>query len=275
MEIYGRGKIMEAAHGCRRNLNIRGLDALDLRTCMDDGTPWDFNNPEHRRRARHLVETLRPTWLIGSPPCTAYTRLNWNWNYPKMDPQTVQAKIEEGRRHLHFIIGLYHLQLEQGRHFLHEHPAGAKSWDDEWMVQLLQHPRVKTIISDQCEYGLVTRDDHGHLVPAKKPTRWATTSDQMISRLSKRCSGQHQHQPLLGGRAADAAFYPLPLITEILRGIRDTTDFEHRESDTPPIEISRAMARAAMIHDDEPSLLANLQEQQLRRSNPRRTTTFR
>ena len=38
MEIYGRGKILEAAHGCRRNLNIHGLDALDLRTCKPDGS---------------------------------------------------------------------------------------------------------------------------------------------------------------------------------------------------------------------------------------------
>ena len=77
MAICGRGKLIEAAHGCRRNLNLRGLDALDLRTCMADGTPWDFNLPEHRRKARHLVETQKPTWIIGSPPCTAYTRLNW------------------------------------------------------------------------------------------------------------------------------------------------------------------------------------------------------
>ena len=39
MEIYGRGALVQASHGCRRNLNVNGLDALDLRTCMHDGTP--------------------------------------------------------------------------------------------------------------------------------------------------------------------------------------------------------------------------------------------
>ena len=214
MELYGRGKLIEAAHGCRRNLNLHGLDALDLRTCMDDGTPWDFNNAAHRRKARHMVETLKPTWLIGSPPCTAFTKLNWAWNYKKMDPADVQAKIEEGRRHLHFVIGLYQIQIDQGRHFLHEHPESALSWKDDWMVRLLRHPRVKTVVSDQCEYGLVTWTDHGGMAPAKKPTRWATTSDQMVHRLSKRCTRAHEHQPLLSGRAADAAFCPLPLITK-------------------------------------------------------------
>ena len=218
MEIYGQGRLLEAAHGCRRNLNIQGLDALDLRTCKKDGTPWDFNSAEDRRLAKHLVETLRPTWLIGSPPCTSFTRLNEHWNYPKMDPDRVREMKAEGRRHLHFIISLYKIQLDHGRHFLHEHPASALSWQDAWVTSLLKHPRVRTIVSDQCEYGLVTPNEHGELTPAKKPTRWATTSEQMVKRLSKRCTRTHDHQPLLGGRAAAAAFYPLPLITKNPQG---------------------------------------------------------
>ena len=31
-EVYGQGSIMKASHGCRRNLNVNGLNALDLRT---------------------------------------------------------------------------------------------------------------------------------------------------------------------------------------------------------------------------------------------------
>ena len=37
MEVYGRGKILEAAHGCRRNLNLEGLHAMDLRTLKEPG----------------------------------------------------------------------------------------------------------------------------------------------------------------------------------------------------------------------------------------------
>ena len=71
-EVYGRGSLMEAAHGCRRNLNLRGLDALDLRTAKADGTPWDFNKAEDRKLARYMIETRCPTWIIGSPPCTSF-----------------------------------------------------------------------------------------------------------------------------------------------------------------------------------------------------------
>ena len=72
IELYGRGKIMEAAHGCRRNLNLHGLNALDLRTAKADGSPWNFNLAADRKLARELVETQKPTWLVGSPPCTAF-----------------------------------------------------------------------------------------------------------------------------------------------------------------------------------------------------------
>ena len=133
-----------------------------------------------QRNARHLVESLRPTWLICSPPCTAFTRLNWQWNYKKIAPDDVHAKLQEGRRHLHFVIGLCRLQADHGRHFLYEHPDGALSWTDSWMQDLLRHPRVSTITSDQCEYGLTTWTDSGGITPTKKPTRWATTSQQML-----------------------------------------------------------------------------------------------
>ena len=165
------------------------------------------------------TESWRAIWLRhsnrhglwGRPPCTAFSRLNTNWNFPKMPPELVKAKLAEGRRHLHFVVGLYHLQLSQGRHFLHEHPDGATSWKDPWVLRLLAHPRVRSVVSDQCEYGLVTHGLNGEFVAAKKPTRWATSSIQMCRRLSTRCNTDHTHQPLLSGRAAQAAFYPLPL----------------------------------------------------------------
>ena len=49
-----------------------------------------------------------------------------------------------------------------------------------------------------------------------------SNSVQMLRRLSKLCKGYHKHVPLLGGKAAEAAFYPLPLIKAILQGISDT-----------------------------------------------------
>ena len=69
-ELYGHGNIVEASHGQRRDLNLNGLHALDLRTSKPNGEPWDFSNATDRKLAKSLINELKPTWVIGSPPCT-------------------------------------------------------------------------------------------------------------------------------------------------------------------------------------------------------------
>ena len=41
VEVYGRS-IRDQSLVTRRNLNIKGLDAMDLRTTKPDGEPWNF-----------------------------------------------------------------------------------------------------------------------------------------------------------------------------------------------------------------------------------------
>ena len=108
-------------------------------------------------------------------------------NYPKMDPLRVREAVEEGRKHSRLVSSLYRKQLDCGKYFLREHPSGALSWKDDEMLRLIDHPDVDTVISHQCEYGLVTRGKDGLPTPAKKPTRWASNSPFVIKRLSNRC----------------------------------------------------------------------------------------
>ena len=49
MEIYGRGAVMDAARGSRRNLNLTGLGALDLRTRKPNGETRNFDRAEDKR----------------------------------------------------------------------------------------------------------------------------------------------------------------------------------------------------------------------------------
>ena len=192
-----------------------------------------------------------------------------------MDPDKVERMLREARKHLHFVISLYHLQLAGNRHFLHEHPVGATSWVDKHMEKLLGHPKVGVSISDQCMYGLTTVDPHGQLVKAKKPTKWASSSPQMLSRLSTRCDGTHTHQHLMGGRAAAAAYYPAKLISQILRGMRDTADAEYKEQEWSA-DMGKAMASAAMVHDQPPmALMAAYKESDLAHSNAQRKVLFK
>ena len=104
-----------------------------------------------------------------------------------------------------------------------------------------------SVISASMDYSHQTTN--GVMTPAKKPTKWATSSAHMAARLSKICSGGHRHQPLPSGRAEHAAFYPLPLVTEILRGMRGTADNEDPIVEPNSPEISSAVFKAAHVRD--------------------------
>ena len=74
--------------------------------------------------------------------------------------------------------------------------------------------------------------------------------------------------------AAAAALYPLPLITEKLRGIRDTADFEHGEQDGSSLDVRRAMAKISSFQDQPPSILAALKEENRDMANAELATSF-
>ena len=118
VEVHGCGNIVNAANHILRNLNVSGLCAFDLRTAKHSGEAWDFSKTSDRVQALNYVKERKPTWIVGSPPCTAFSRLQ-GLNFPRMDPDRVARTMKEAKAHLNFVIYLYHIQLAAGRHFLH------------------------------------------------------------------------------------------------------------------------------------------------------------
>ena len=59
IEIYGRS-IRHQSLLTRRNLNVEGLDAIDLRTTKPNGQPWDFCKREDRKLGRQMVDEQQP-----------------------------------------------------------------------------------------------------------------------------------------------------------------------------------------------------------------------
>ena len=220
VEVYGTS-IFDHNLMSRRNLNIEGLRSFDLRSLKPDGTPWNFMKRSDRKLARRMINEQDPDWVIGAPPCTAFSIWNHGINFKKMDPETVRQMLEEGRAHLRFACSLYRRQIANGKFFLHEHPATAMSWKEEEVDALARLPFVHLVTAHQCQYGLVTPSDadRSKMVPALKPTKFLTNSLVMSEQLQKKCDGSHSHQHLTGGRCKDAAFYPLPLVRAILKGI--------------------------------------------------------
>ena len=77
----------------------------------------------------------------------------------------------------------------------------------------------------------------------------------------------------MGGPAA--AYYPAKLISQILRGMRDTADAEYKEQEWSA-DMGKAMASAAMVHDQPPmALMAAYKESDLAHSNAQRKVLFK
>ena len=221
--------------------------------------------------AERLLDAQEPDFLIGSPPCTGFCVLNWNLIFPRMDQEQVADVLRDAREHLSLMIRMYWKQLAAGIRFLHEHPETARSWSEKDMVDLVADPRVGTVVSDQCEYGLVTPDERGQPIRAKKPTKWASSPPRMLKRLSRRCQNDHPHQHLLGGRAKDAALYPLPLIVEILRGMRDEIDHKHHTYDPDEATFNMVNAIHIKFPPAPPTHQSTLDSEKLASKNAART----
>ena len=144
-----------------------------------------LHDPAAQEDARRMVPELTPTWIIGSPPCTAFSIWSMGINYKKMDPKDAAEKLEEGRLHLEFMAGIYREQLRHGRHFLHEHPASAFSWRDDAIAKLRSNPGVHEAVCGQCQFGLATKGTApGERLPDTKPTRFISSSKHMVGMLS-------------------------------------------------------------------------------------------
>ena len=103
--------------------------------------------------------------------------------------------------------------------------------------------------------GLKTRGDTSESsMPATKPTRLMINSPHMLRQFVRRCNKSHKAQLLDGGRCADAALYPLPLIRAILRGMHDMAkaDQHAREDNSESMRKIAAMMFSASKGKSEP-----------------------
>ena len=85
---------------------------------MDIKNGYDFDLAEDRRRAWEIIKKSKPTIVIGSPPCTFFSRLQELNKHMYRNDANWMAKFGEGmeqaKRHIRFCISIYKHQINNG-----------------------------------------------------------------------------------------------------------------------------------------------------------------
>ena len=184
-----------------------------------------------RNNAVRLLLEDKPRLLIGSPMCGPFSTMN-QINYARMTKEEKQQKLEHGRKHFEFCMKLYEIQWREGRYFLHEHPDGASSWQEDCVHRLLKRQGVIRVAGDQCRYGLKSHDGQRE-GPARKRTGFMTNAPCIAKRLNIKCPNNnsyrpHDHVQLINGRAAAAQVYPPTLCMAVCRGLMEQIEADRR-----------------------------------------------
>ena len=99
---------------------------------MDIQNGYDFDLAADLKKAWDSIVTDKPKLVIGSPPCTFFSRLQELNKHMYRNDAAWMARFEENieqvKRYVRFDIKIYNHQRESGRYFLHEHPWLATSW---------------------------------------------------------------------------------------------------------------------------------------------------
>ena len=229
-EVYSPPRVSKMAARSSDKLLLPGF-AFDITTVdPDDGLPWDFDQESKRSKARKLIASQKPLFIVGSPMCKAFS--TWQaLNRAKHghDKTRIRREMTKALVHVNFVVELYRDQIARGCYFLHEHPLHATSWQHDPVKELLARDDVQLGEADQCQYG--AEAVHGKDIgkPLKKPTGFMSNAPELVKALSKRCSGRNgqcsrakggTHTPTSGRTARDSERYSDELCRAILHGMR-------------------------------------------------------
>ena len=145
---------------------------------------------EHKRkRLREMIRVQRPSLVIGSPCCTAFSQLQ-RLNQGKGNEADRQKFLEESISHVAFICEIYEEQLKNDRYFLHGHSSTATSWNLDCVKGIMNKNGVQTVVAHMCAFGMTSVGPKGE-GPVMKPTRFMTNSPRLAERLERKCDKNH------------------------------------------------------------------------------------
>ena len=113
------------------------------------------------------------------------------------------------------------IQHRDGRYFLHEHPGGIFSWQNQCVQEVLTVTQATITEFDQCMFGLMATDRDGSLKYCRKRSKLVSTMPAIESIFSgKLCQERHEHTHFAEGEAHDTWIYPSQLCKAIGTAIK-------------------------------------------------------
>ena len=138
------------------------------------------NSGEIREEEKMLkeLEWEDPFLGVGTPPCNFMSQI-LNIMKNKMAPQRREELRATGRRYLQTACAAYMSQIRRGKYFLHEHPWGAESWQEDCVREVAAQPGVRIVKGPQCKYHLQGYDRYGNHGFIRKYTGFITNLPEL------------------------------------------------------------------------------------------------
>ena len=208
IEIFLAPRVTPVA--ARQGLKTTEPANLDLKS------GWNALDYGDRQKMWRILEEQAPDVVILSPECKMFSQL-MNINLRRIPIEKLTKEQMEALVMWQLCLQVADFQLQKGRFFIIEQPAGASSWRTHGFEWLLKQKGVLHFLFDQCELGLSV-DKKGGL--SRKSTGLATNHLGVAFLLSQfQCRQQHSHVHLESGLPRKAQVYPKDMVEIIVKGL--------------------------------------------------------
>lgn len=187
MELFSPGRFNSMAS----QFGMTGRGALDL------SVGWDWTQKDHRKRAEEIVDIIRPSFLVISPPCGPLSLMqNCTAEHTRRDPIGHAQAVKHAKQMVVWSLRRAVECIDQGRYFLFESSKTSGAWRLEEMQTFVAryHPFIVDVSA--CAVGL--KDPQSHLLFGKQ-WRFMTNCQTLAAALGRLvCSNDHEHQIVEG-----------------------------------------------------------------------------
>ena len=201
--------------------------SVEVDASFDLLTGYDLSQTIDQERCKKRLMELNPFCVSLSPPCTYFSTWMY-YNVSHMNPDKFRDGLEQGVAYLEFCLEIMQWQSDRGGRFIFEHPAFAKSWEEEALLTAARLPNVVFARTDMCRWGLKGPAGKQKI---KKPTFLMGNDTVILKSLAKTCTCKELHRQVEGQEQRKgtgkwmavsqwAQIYTTSFCTAVLTGVR-------------------------------------------------------